>query len=260
MPEVTSHAPGTPSWFELSTTDEKGALDFYSALFGWLDDPQQIGENQFYHMQKLNGLEAVSIYQQFEEERNQGVPPHWNTYFTVSNTDETVAKVQEAKGTVLFGPMDVFTAGRMAMLQDRQGAAFAIWQPQDHIGCRVKGEPGAIAWNELSTTDPDDAVEFYKGLFGVDSVSMEGPMEYTMLRAGGTEVAGVMRITPEMGPVPPNWMVYFSVANVDATAGQAVSLGATLLMPGMDIPDVGRFATIRDPQGAVFSIYTSVQT
>lgn len=139
MPDVTSHAPGTPSWFELSTTDDEGALAFYGALFGWVDDPQQIGENQYYHMQKLNGLEAASIYKQSEEEKNQGVPPHWNTYFTVSNVDQIVAMAIEAKGTLLFGPMDVFTAGRMAMLQDRQGAAFAIWQPQDHIGCRARG-------------------------------------------------------------------------------------------------------------------------
>lgn len=55
---------------------------------------------------------------QSEEEKNQGVPPHWNTYFTVSNVDQIVAMAIEAKGTLLFGPMDVFTAGRMAMLQD----------------------------------------------------------------------------------------------------------------------------------------------
>lgn len=258
MPEVTSHAPGTPSWFELSTTDDKGAVDFYGALFGWVDDPQQIGENWFYHMQKLNGLEAASIYQQSDEERNQGIPAHWNTYFTVTNVDETLAKVEAAKGTVLFGPMDVFTAGRMAMLQDRQGAAFAIWQPQDHIGCRVKGDPGSIAWNELLTTDPQDATDFYGSLLGVEDVTLEGPMEYTMLKAGDTEVAGVLQITEEMGPIPPNWMVYFTVANVDTSASQAASLGATLLMPGMDIPGIGRFATIQDPQGAVFSIFNGV--
>ena len=257
MPKVTRHSPGTPSWFELSTADEKGALDFYSALFAWVDDPQPIGENQFYHMQKLNGLEAAAIYQQQAEERNLGVPSHWNTYFTVTNVDEVVAKVQQANGTVLFGPMDVFTAGRMAMLQDRQGAAFAVWQPQDHIGCRVKGEPGSIAWNELVTTDAKDATDYYVSLLGVESAPMEGaPMEYTLLKVSGAEVAGVMQITADMGPVPPNWTVYFAVANVDDTAKEAASLGAALLVPGTDIPGVGRFATIQDPQGAVFGIFT----
>ena len=256
MPEVTGHAPGTPSWFELSTADATGALEFYSALFGWVDDPQPMGEDMLYHMQKLNGLEASAIYQQQAEERNLGVPSHWNTYFTVTNADEAVAKIEQAKGTVLFGPMDVFTAGRMAMLQDRQGAPFAVWQPQDHIGCRVKGEPGAFAWSELLTTDPEDAANFYQSLLGVDSAPAEGPMEYTLLKASGIDVAGVMRITDEMGPVPPSWMVYFGVVNVDEACEKAVSLGATLLAPGMDIPGVGGFATIQDPQGAVFCIFT----
>ena len=167
-----------------------------------------------------------------------------------------MAKVQQAGGTVLFGTMDVFTAGRTAMLQDRQGAAFAVWQPQDHIGCRVKGEPGAIMWNELVTTDQKDATDFYTGLLGLGSGSMEGPMEYTLLKASGDDVAGVMQITEDMGPVPPNWMVYFGVANVDDTTSQAESLGAIVLVPGTDIPGIGRFATIQDPQGAVFGIFT----
>jgi hypothetical protein len=207
-------------------------------------------------MQKLNGLEAAGIYQQQAEERKLGVPPHWNTYFSVTNVDESVAKVQQAGGSLLFGPMDVFAAGRMAMLQDRQGAAFAVWQAEGHIGCRVKGEPGAIMWNELMTSDQTDATEFYTGLLGLGSGSMEGPMEYTLLKVSGDDVAGVMPITEDMGPVPPNWMVYFGVANVDDTTSQAEALGAIVLVPGTDIPGVGRFATIQDPQGAVFGMFT----
>ena len=256
MPEVTSHAPGTPSWFELSTTDEKGAMEFYSAIFGWVDDHQPIYENWSYHMKKLTGLEAAAIYQQQAEERKLGVPPHWNTYFSVTNVDESVARVQQAGGSLLFGPMDVFAAGRMAMLQDRQGAAFAVWQAEGHIGCRVKGEPGAIMWNELMTSDQTDATEFYTGLLGLGSGSMEGPMEYRLLKVSGDDVAGVMQITEDMGPVPPNWMVYFGVANVDDTTSQAEALGAIVLVPGTDIPGVGRFATIQDPQGAVFGMFT----
>ena len=231
-------------------------MEFYSAIFGWVDDPQPIYENWSYHMQKLNGLEAAAIYQQQADERKLGVPPHWNTYFSVTNVDESVARVQQAGGSLLFGPMDVFAAGRMAMLQDRQGAAFAVWQAEGHIGCRVKGEPGAIMWNELMTSDQTDATEFYTGLLGLGSGSMEGPMEYTLLKVSGDDVAGVMQITEGMGPVPPNWMVYFGVANVDDTTSQAEALGAIVLVPGTDIPGVGRFATIQDPQGAVFGMFT----
>ena len=255
MPEITTYSPGAPSWAELSTTDEAGALDFYSALFGWLDEPIHIGEGCSYHMQKLNGLEAAAIYQQGEEERTGGVPPHWNTYFTAADVDTVVQKAGQSGGTVLFGPMDVFEAGRMAMLQDPQGANFAVWQPKEHIGARVKEDPGAMVWNELMTTDSKAAVEFYRGLLGMEEGETMGPMDYKLLRSQGIDIAGVMEITSDMGPVPPNWVVYFAVSDVDATVAQAQSLGGGVMVPPTDIPEIGRFACLTDPQGAVFSIF-----
>ncbi len=255
MPEVTVHTPGTPSWAELSTTDAAGALAFYSALFGWEDDPQAISEDWFYHMQKLNGLETAAIYEQGAEERAQGVPPHWNTYITVDNVDSVAEQAGQLGGAVLLNPMDVFEAGRMAMLQDPQGAIFAVWQPNQHIGVRVKGEPGAMIWNELMTSSTSAAIEFYGGLLGLERGETMGEMNYTLIRAQGTEVAGVLEITPEMGPVPPHWTIYFAVNDVDETVAKARSLGGGVLVPGTDIPAIGRFAALTDPQGAAFSIF-----
>ena len=259
MPEITSHAQGAPSWVELDTTDEAGALAFYGALFAWEDDPQEITPDWYYHMQKVNGLEAAAIYRQSDEERDQGIPPHWKIYLTVENVDETVEKATQNGGTVLFGPMDVFEAGRMAMLQDRQGAAFAVWQPKAHLGARVKFEPGSIIWNELLTTGKEDALAFYESVVGLERGETMGPMDYTLVRAGGTEVAGFMQMTPEMGEFPPHWSVYFAVADVDATVAQAQSLGGTVIVPAQDIPGVGRFAGLLDPQGAHFNIFKSTE-
>ena len=259
MPEVTSYTQGTPSWAELSTTDEAGALAFYSALFDWADDPQEMGPDSYYHMQRLNGLEAAAIYEQGEEERGQGVPPHWNVYITVDNVDEVVEKAGRNGGAVAFGPMDVFDAGRMAMLQDRQGASFAVWQPGTHIGARVKMEPGSITWNELLTTDKEDAIAFYQTVLGVERGESMAPMDYTLVRAGGAEVWGVMQMTPEMGEFPPHWSVYFAVADVDATLAHAQSLGGTVIVPAQDIPDIGRFAGLLDPQGAGFAIFQGAE-
>ena len=264
MPEVTSHAPGAPSWFELSTTDESGALSFYSALFGWENEPHEMGPNWNYNMQKVQGQYACSIYQQGEEERSQNVPAHWNTYFTVSNVDETAETVKQTGGNVVFGPMDVFEAGRMAFCQDPQGAFFAIWQAKQHIGAGIKGETGAMCWNELLTTDRNAAIDFYIAALGIERGEVMQPMEYAMLRAGGTEVAGVMQITPEMGQFPPHWTVYFGVENVDAAVEKAQSLGGNVYVPGTDIvpvegqPAIGRFAALADPQGAPFSIFQPI--
>ena len=82
-----------------------------------------------------------------------------------------------------------------------------------------------------------------------------GPFDYTLLRVGGAEVAGVMQKTSEMGEFPPYWGVYFAVADVDAAVAQAQSLGGTVTVPPQDIPDVGRFAGLMDPQGAAFNVF-----
>ena len=264
MPEVTSHAPGAPSWAELSTTDEAGALAFYNALFGWVDEPQEMAPNSYYHMQTINGLPACSMYQQGEEERSQNVPPHWNTYLTVENVDESMAAITQNGGVVVFGPMDVFEAGRMAMCQDPQGAFFAIWQAKMHIGARIKQETGAMFWHELLTTDRAAAVDFYSSALGVEQGEVMQPLQYAMLRAGGEDVAGVMQITPDMGEFPPHWSVYFGVENADETAARAQSLGATIFVPPTDIvpvegqPPIGRFSAMADPQGAPFSIFQPI--
>lgn len=261
MPEVTSHAPGTPSWAELDTTDEIGAIAFYSALFGWQDDPQEITPGWYYHMQRLNGLEAASIYRQSDEELAQNVPPHWNIYFTVVNVDESVAAVTRNGGTVAFGPMDVFEAGRMAMCQDPQGAFFAIWQPNQHIGARIKDEAGAMTWSELLTTDRDAGIEFYVKALGMERGEVIESINYAFVNADGNGVAGVVQITPEIGEFPPHWSVYFATDDTNETVAKAESLGATVYLPPTDIvpvegqPPIGRFASLGDPQGASFSVF-----
>jgi len=254
MPEFYSHIQGIPSLVELCTTDDQAALACYGALFGWVDDPQEMGPGMYYHMQKLRGLEVAAIYQQGNEEQ-QGVPPHSKTYFTVDDIAKTTEQANESGATVMFGPIEVFDAGHAAVPQDPQGAVFAMPQGKNHIGVRVKDETGAIMWTELLTNAAEDATKFYSDLLGMSSSKMPGPVDYTMLKVGGTDVAGVMAITDEMGPVPPHWMVYFGIDDVDAAASKVESLGGSIMVPPADIPYIGRFAGLKDPQGSVFFIF-----
>ena len=259
MPEVTKHAKGAPSWAELSTTDEAGAVTFYSALFGWEDESHPMGENWFYHIQKVNGLDAAAIYEQGEEERGMQIPPHWMTYFTADDVDAIAERAPQLGGSVIFGPMDVFEDGRCVRIQDPQGAYFSVWQPKTHIGSQVKHDPGALTWHELLTTDSEAGISFYTGLLGMDRGETMSPMEYVLLKAGGTEVLGVLQITPDMGDFPPHWMVYFAVSDVDASVALTQSLGGSVIVPATDIPEIGRFAALIDPQGAAFSIFKNLQ-
>lgn len=116
---------------------------------------------------------------------------------------------------------------------------------------------GAFGWNELMTTDVGAARRFYGALFGweTEDYPVEGT-NYVMVKVGGDPVGGLMALPPECAGMPPCWNVYVTVADVDATASQVEALGGTILRPPTDIPDIGRFCVLQDPQGAVLCAIT----
>lgn len=116
---------------------------------------------------------------------------------------------------------------------------------------------GAFSWCELMTSDVAAAKAFYGKLFGWDTEDMSMPgMTYTVVKAGGGEIGGIMAMPKEAPNMPPTWGAYVTVDDIDATAKTAGELGAKLLVPPTDIPDVGRFCVIQDPQGATISAIT----
>lgn len=256
MATITQHAPGTFSWPELATTDQPGAKKFYSALLGWDMNDNEMGPGETYTMIMLKDRNVGALYNMRKEERSMGIPPHWNSYVTVESADAAAAKAKSLGATLLAEPFDVMDVGRMAIIQDPAGAVFCVWQAKKHIGAGVLGETGSLVWTELLTTDVAKAQPFYTGLFGWKAEAMPmGPMTYTIWKNGSEQAGGMMQITKEMGPMPSNWMVYFGVDDVDASAARATSLGGTIVVPPTDIPNIGRFAVIMDPQGAAFSIF-----
>jgi hypothetical protein len=117
-------------------------------------------------------------------------------------------------------------------------------------GC---AQTGAFCWNELLASDPASAAKFYGQLFGWQAVEFPGGMKYSLLKKDGQDVGGLMQRPKEN--IPPHWLAYVKVDDVDATVKKAGNLGAKLLMPAMDIPDVGRIAVFEDPQGAALGIF-----
>jgi len=246
------HAPGTFCWIELSTTDGPSAKKFYSEVFGWTAEDSPVGPGMVYTMLRLNGNDVGALYEKGEAMKD--VPTVWSSYISVKNADETVAKAKSLGATIFKEAFDVMDVGRMAVITDPTGATFCIWEPKKHHGIGTKGETNTLCWNELLTNDTARAGDFYAKLFGWTAKSHGAPMEYTEFSLADASFAGMMQIQPHMGPIPPHWGIYFAVADCDATAQKAASLGATLCVPPMDIENVGRFSTILDPQGAPFSI------
>jgi len=252
MAEVTRHEPGQFCWPELATSDRPAAKAFYSSVFGWTADDRPAGPGVVYTMLKLHGLDVGAIYEQEKEEAARGVPPHWNVYVSVASADETAARARRLGGTILAEPFEVMDAGRMAVIQDPAGAVVCAWQGRRHGGARVVDEPGAMCWCELATTDPEKAGRFHAELFGWRLKPSGG--DYTEFQRGVQSIGGMMAITPEWGDVPSHWLTYFAVGEVDGTASKAQKLGAQARLPPRDIPNVGRFAVLIDPQGAPFAI------
>ena len=246
------NAPGSFCWIELATTDGPAAKKFYGELFGWEALDQPVGPDMVYTMLKLNGKDVGALYQKGEQ--MQQIPTHWASYIAVTSADETAAKAKTLGATVLQEPFDVMEAGRMAVITDPTGGHFCIWQPKVHQGIGVRGETNSLCWNELLTNDPEKAIEFYTGLFGWKTKTDTGAVAYTEIINGEDHIGGIMQIQPQMGPIPPHWGIYIAVADCDGTAQKATSLGGKQFVPPTDIPNVGRFAVLSDPQGAAFNV------
>ncbi|MEP6819935.1 MAG: VOC family protein [bacterium] len=255
MQETPKYAPGTFCWVELGTTDSEAAKKFYTGLFGWTPDDRLVGPGMVYTMLNLDGKNTGALYQMEPEKLAQGVPPHWLSYVLVTSADESAAKAKELGATLLAGPFDVTTVGRMAVIQDPTGAVFALWQAGTHQGAGVVNVANSFCWNELMTTDTTRDGEFYTGLFGWGKDTQNfGPLEYTMFSNNERPAGGMLQITPDMGPIPPNWLVYFAVDDCDAKTQKATELGGSVMQQPDDIPNIGRFSILTDPQGAAFAL------
>ena len=255
MQEVPELKPGTFCWVELGTSDSEAAKKFYKQLFGWdfVDNP--MGDAGVYSILQLEGKNVGGLYQLSPDMVAAGVPPHWMSYVLVTSADEAAEKAKAAGATIMNGPFDAGNFGRMAIVKDPTGAVFSLWEVKQQAGSPIYNVPNSWCWNELGTNDTRRAGEFYSNLFGWTRDTQNfGPMEYTLFKNGDRSAGGMYQITPEMGPIPPHWLVYFAVDDCDAKVQRATELGASVMKPADDIPGVGRFAILNDPQGVAFAI------
>jgi predicted enzyme related to lactoylglutathione lyase len=117
--------PGSFSWNELYTRDISAAREFYRKVFGWGVEEADMGNGK-YTLFQVDG-KPIAGGMDMSALLPDSIPPHWLVYFTVENTDDSVAKVKELGGTVVDGPKDT-PMGPFAVIQDPVGAAFAVIQ------------------------------------------------------------------------------------------------------------------------------------
>jgi len=253
--KVTKFPPNTFSWVDLATSDAAAAKEFYCSLFGWTALDLPTGESP-YTMLSLGGDNVCALWEMNDQMKGQGVPPHWQNYISVENVDAMAQRAVTLGGTIAMPPFDVMQAGRMAIIADPTAATVSLWQKKEHHGADRVNEPGTFCWNELMTRDAAAAEKFYCELLGWTTVHSPGPLggEYIEFRNGERQAGGMLPIRADMGNMPSHWGVYFAVADCDLALKRATGLGASALMPPVDIEGVGRFAALQDPQGAMFNV------
>ena len=258
MPHRNGYAHGTPGWIDLSSDDIDGSKAFYGELFGWRWENQQGPDGPFvYSIAHLGDRTVAGLGAAPSEMVEAGVRAAWNTYFVVDSVDTAHRAVLEAGGTSLFGPFDVMAAGRMAFIMDDQGVCSGLWQGRLHKGAQVVNEPGAFTWVELHVSDTEAAERFYGAALGLgtEPFAMEAepgcePMQYTLWKVGDDAVGGLMTLTME--GAPPQWHVYFGVADIDLTVAKVADLGGNICAGPFPTP-AGSQAVIQDPCGGLFS-------
>ena len=253
MAERTQYAPGTFSWADLATTDPDAAKSFYCDLFGWQAEDMPVGDGTYYSMMRIDGKDVAAIAPQPPPQREAGVPPMWQSYVTVESADTVAERVNELGGTVHAGPFDVLDAGRMAVIQDPQGAFFMAWEPRRHFGAARVNESGTLVWNELSSPDLEGSAAFYRDLFGWTIAPFEGsPEPYLSIKNADANNGGIRELSPE--GIPPHWLVYFGCDEIEAALAKVEQRGGTKIAGPIDI-GMAKIGIVQDPQGAAFALY-----
>ncbi len=254
MPTIETHDPGTICWIDLASTDAAGAEQFYCELFGWTSDEPIEGAGG-YRMLLKEGHQVAGLAPVWgDTDRSE-----WSTYIASADAAQTCAAASASGGEVVMEAMDVLAAGRMAILRDPGGAQISVWQPGEHAGYELHGEPGAPVWGELVTRDLAATRGFYNAVFGWTSQQQDlAGVRYTLWKRRERLVGGALEMD-ETWPedAPPHWMVYIATADCDATAERCRELGGTVWQPPGDV-GAGRCAMLEDPAGAVFSVITLV--
>lgn len=288
----TTFNAGEICWTDLQTKDVEAAKAFYAAVFGWRYEDLPTPDGRSYAKAFLGDDLVTVIAPQNPHQEASGTAAKWNIYFAAADAGAIVEETPHAGGSVEFGPEEVEDTGVMVFLSPPGGGTTGVWQPGTHTGSARYNEPGALAWAELLTPEPQAAVAFFQQLFGheVTEYPQDDGGTYTTLMVDGAEVAGIAPLPkddeedaaadrdeaefwgaepeypagdgdgaePEEQALQTGWQVYFGVSSVADAVAAAVAAGAVVLIEpeadGSDDQEAGSVATLQDPQGGVFSV------
>lgn len=262
---MTTTNTGRFVWYELMTTDPSAAIAFYTHVIGWTTHTW--GERSEPYTMWVGSQGPLGGTMKLPEEAHKaGAPPHWMANVEVADVDATAAKARGLGARVHVEPMDIPKLGRIAVIADPQGAALAMFKSNEAKPDEAKpdeamplhtAKAGEFGWSELLTTDHEAAFRFYSELFGwqkVNELDM-GPMgKYLLFGHGERPFGGMLTKLKDMS-MPPAWLYYVEVDDLDAAIERAKAKGGRVANGPMEDPGGDRIAQLFDPQGAAFGLF-----
>jgi hypothetical protein len=250
----TSPDRGLFVWHEVGTTDLRAGEDFYAKVAGW--KPESWSQNPSYKLFIARRESKAGLYLIIESLNTVTPPPSWLSYIGTPDVDATVRQAVELGGKVVVPAYNVPSVGRMAHLQDPQGALFAV-SSQDEPSHFRDPQLGDFSWHELLTTNLHTAFDFYAKLFGwekMEAMDMGPQGTYQIFGTGGHQLGGMFN----PGPVPggPLWIPYVMVTDARRTAETAKELGGTIASGPSEVPGGDWVFTAVDRHGAMFGAHS----
>jgi predicted enzyme related to lactoylglutathione lyase len=261
MATATATLLGRPVWYELMTTDAAAAETFYKNVVGWTSAPFADAPNPYTVFRRSGDVGVGGVMKRPE---GMNMPPFWSMYIAVPNFDEAVAHIKRLGGREVSPVLDVPAVGRFQMVKDPQGAAFYIIQPGSSEETPEDApKVGEASWHELMTTDAPAAMKFYSDVFHwkpSETLDMGEMGKYHMFNRPHGMIGGMMNKPPMMADVPPHWMIYFRVPDINAAVERIKANGGTILNGPMEVPGGDWVVNAMDPQGAAFSLHARKNT
>lgn len=245
-------------WHELLTTDTDAARSFYRKVVGWR--PVAWDQDPSYTLWMVGKRPMGGLMTLPSDAAATGARPSWMAYIGTDDIDATARDVERFGGKVLRPAWEIPSVGKIAVLQDPQGAVFAAYSPATVPEPKYPVAVGDFSWHELATTDPEAAFRFYQELFGwqaTGSHDMGPDGVYQMFGLNGRSFGGIYRKPAEMA-TPPHWLVYAKVRDSGKAAAAAQAAGGTVVKGPMEVPGGSWIAQIVDPQGAAFAVDSTV--
>lgn len=236
-------------WHELVTPAPAEGHQYYNALFHWKTARSE--HHPDYTMFATGGERIGGTV-----ELKDGAP-RWVHYIGTPDLDATIEQATGLGATVIEGPVVISDDSRYAVLNDPQGAAFALYSTSQPYGEDRTPRRGEFSWMEIAATDANEALHFYCALFGWERTAAHdmGPMGfYYLFGRNGRDIGGAFDKPADI-PGPPGWLGYIRAKDLDDVVAKARAGGGTLINGPMEVPGGDWIAQFVDPQGAMFAVH-----